>query len=79
MQKQTLKFTIRQDGRITEEVIGESSSNCVKLTEQIESLIGELENRQYKSEYYLAQPIDNFWKNITTDVTLQHNQNKNQG
>jgi len=75
--KQTLKFTIRQDGLVSEEVIGIVGNTCQDLTRSIEEKLGEVTYVETKPEYYLAQPIENFWKN-TTDVTLQHNQNKNQ-
>ena len=51
-EKQTLKFTIRQDGYVTEEVIGAISDECVKLTEQIDNKLGDLDTRQFKPEYY---------------------------
>ena len=34
--QRTIKFTIRQDGTIFEEVIDCGSSECIKLTEEIE-------------------------------------------
>ena len=74
-EKQTLKFTIRQDGLVTEEVIGVVGNACQDLTKLIEEKIGEVTYVETKPEYYLAQPIENFWKN-TTDVTLQHNQDQ---
>tara|TARA_B100001079_G_C16270027_1_gene451664 strand:+ start:605 stop:823 length:219 start_codon:yes stop_codon:yes gene_type:complete len=62
---ETIKFTIRQDGTVTEEVIGLESDNCVRLTESIEEALGEVVTRKYKPEFY-------------NNVTLQHNQNDNQ-
>ena len=41
--QQTLKFTIRQAGRVTEEVMGATSNECVELTRQIDIKLGELE------------------------------------
>ena len=73
MAQQKLKFTIRQDGTVTEEVIGIVGDSCQELTKQIEEALGEVSNKEKNPEYYLAQPIENFWKN-TTDVTLQHDQ-----
>ena len=60
-----IKFSIRQDGTVTEEVIGLESDNCVRLTESIEEALGEVVTRKYKPEFY-------------NNVTLQHNQNDNQ-
>tara|TARA_B100000131_G_scaffold63270_1_gene59549 strand:- start:402 stop:629 length:228 start_codon:yes stop_codon:yes gene_type:complete len=69
--QRTLKFTIRQDGYVTEEVIGAASHECLNLTESIEKKLGELETRQFKPEFY--QPAI-----VNEHVTLQRNQNENQ-
>ena len=66
MPQQTLKFTIRQDGWVTEEVIGSTSNECVELTKQIDNKLGDLVTREYKPEYF------------NNNVTLQHNQNETQ-
>ena len=63
--QQTLKFTIRQDGYVTEEASGFTSHQCVEITESIEKKLGTLETRQFKPEFY------------SNNVTLQHNQNEN--
>ena len=65
MEKQTLKFTIRQDGHVTEEATGFTSHQCVELTKQIEEKLGTLETRQFKPEFY------------SNNVALQHNQIEN--
>ena len=62
----TLKFTIRQDGYITEEATGFTSHQCVELTKQIEEKLGTLETRQFKPEFY------------SNNVALQHDQNQDQ-
>ncbi len=64
-EQQKLKFTIRQDGYVTEEATGFTSHQCVELTKQIEEKLGTLETRQFKPEFY------------SNNVTLQHNQNEN--
>ena len=64
--QQTLKFTIRQDGRVTEEVMGATSNECVELTRQIDIKLGELETRQFKPEFY------------SNNVALQYNQDQAQ-
>ena len=74
-EKQTLKFTIRQDGLVSEEVIGVFGNTCQDLTRSIEKKLGEVTYVETKPEYYLAQPIENFWKQ-QTDVTLHNNQNQ---
>ena len=65
-EQQTLKFTIRQDGHVTEEVTGTTSHECVEITRAIEEKLGTLETRQFKPEFY------------SNNVALQHNQNENQ-
>ena len=62
--QQTLKFTIRQDGRVTEEVMGATSNECVELTREIDNKLGELETRQFKPEFY------------SNNVALQYNQDQ---
>ena len=69
--QRTLKFTIRLDGYVTEEVIGAASQECINLTESLEKKLGELETRQFKPEFY--QPAI-----VNEHVTLQRNQNENQ-
>ena len=66
MPQQTLKFIIRQDGHVTEEVTGTTSHECVELTRKIDIKLGELETRQFKPEFY------------SNNVSLQHNQNETQ-
>ena len=69
--QQKLKFTIRQDGYVTEEVIGAASNECINLTESLEKKLGELETRQFKPEFY--QPAI-----VNEHVTLHRNKNENQ-
>ena len=70
MTKQTkLKFTIRQDGLVTEEVIGVVGNACQDLTKLIEERIGQVTYIETKPEFYQQQ-------NTQTDVTLQHNQDQ---
>jgi len=66
-EQQTLKFSIRQDGLVTEEVIGAVGNACENLTKLIEERLGEVTKVEHKPEFYQQQ-------NIQTDVTLQHNQ-----
>ena len=63
-EQQKLRFSIRQDGTVTEEVIGTIRSECISLTEQIEEKLGVLQTRQFKPEFY------------SNNVALQHDQNK---
>ena len=52
MPQQTLKFTIKQDGTVTEEVVGVVGPNCEKLTERIEEKLGVVQRVEHKPEYY---------------------------
>ena len=70
--KETIKYTIRQDGNVTEEVINVPGTACLDLTEDIEINLGDLEQRVFNADYY--QQSVNFNEDITintnTDVTL---------
>lgn len=66
MKKQTLKFIIRQDGYVTEEVMGVIGNQCQEITKSIEEKLGEVSYVETKLEYYQTQK----------NVTLQYNQNK---
>ena len=68
MEQQKLKFTIRQDGLVTEEVFGAIGNECQEITKSIEEKLGEVSYVETKPEYYQTQE----------NVTLQHDQNKNQ-
>ena len=69
MEKQTLKFTIRQDGTVTEEVIGVVGNECQEITAVVEKKLGNVTYVETKPEFYQQQ-------NTQKDVTLQHNQNE---
>ena len=49
---ETIKFTIRQDGTVTEEVMGAVGNECENLTKRIEERLGQVEKVEYKPEYY---------------------------
>jgi len=67
MTKQTrIKFTIRQDGLVTEEVSGVVGNACENLTKLIEERIGQVTYLETKPEYYQTEQ----------NVTLQHNQDQ---
>ena len=67
MPQQQIKFTIRQDGLVSEEVVGVVGDACQDLTKSIEDKLGEVTYIETKPEYYQQE-----------NVTLQHNQNKTQ-
>lgn len=72
MPQETIKYTIRQDGNVTQEVFNVPGDACLNLTEDIEIKLGDLENRTYTVDYY--QPA-----NLNQDVTLQYDQNQDYG
>ena len=49
---ETIKFTIRQDGTVTEEVIGVVGNGCQGLTRNIEEKLGEVQRVEHKPSYY---------------------------
>ena len=67
MPQQQIKFTIRQDGLVSEEVVGVVGSSCQELTKSIEKKLGEVTYVETKPEYYQQE-----------NVTLQHNQDETQ-
>ena len=52
MPQQTIKFTIKQDGTVTEEVIGVVGNQCESLTKNIEEKLGVGQRVEHKPEYY---------------------------
>ena len=70
MPEQTIKFSIRQDGTVTEEVIGVKGTQCIDLTESIESKLGNIQWRKETPDYYQKQTLEK-------DVTLHVNRNTN--
>tara|TARA_B100001250_G_scaffold76395_1_gene62588 strand:+ start:1002 stop:1208 length:207 start_codon:yes stop_codon:yes gene_type:complete len=67
MEKQTIKFRIRQDGTVEEQVEGCTGPACELLTNDINEKLGELQYIEHSSEYYQKQEdVEN--------VTLHANQ-----
>ena len=69
MAQQTIKFTIRQDGTVTEEVMGVVGTDCENLTKRIEERLGVVEKVEHKPEYYQQK------QTTEEDVTLHMHQN----
>ena len=65
MPQQQIKFTIRQDGYVTEEVSGVDGNQWENITRTIEKKLGSLSYIEVKPKYY-------------NNVTLQHNQDETQ-
>ena len=71
MPKQTIKFNVRQDGTVTEEVIGVVGTDCENLTKRIEERLGVVVRVEHKPEYYEQK------QTTEEDVTLHMHQNEN--
>ena len=57
MPQRTLRFRIRQDGRVEESVEGVIGEDCHQLTEKLEAALGSVEHRELKPEAYLQQEL----------------------
>ena len=71
MAQQTIRFTIRQDGTVTEEVMGVVGTDCENLTKTIEERLGVVERVEHKAEYYEQK------QTTQEDVSLHMHQDKN--
>ena len=65
MPKETIKYTISQDGNVKEEVFNVPGDVCIDLTKDIEIKLGDLEQQVYTAEYY-QQPV-----NLDQDITIK--------
>ena len=54
MPERTLRFRIRPDGRVEEQVEGVVGDVCLQLTERLESVLGTVERRQPTSDAYVT-------------------------
>ena len=68
MKNQKIKFTIRQDGTVIEEVMGVVGNECENLTKRIEERLGVVERVEHKSEYYEQK------QTTEENVSLHNNQ-----
>ena len=69
--QETIKYTIRQDGNVTEEVINVAGNACVNLTEDIELELGDLDKQTYTTDYYNIDLNQNITINTETgDVSF---------
>ena len=67
LKQEKIKYIIRQDGSVTEEVIGVKGTQCLDLTEKIENRLGDIEWRKETDEFYQTTTVEE-------NVTLQQNQ-----
>ena len=71
MAQQTIKFIIKQDGTVTEEVIGAVGNECENLTRNIEEKLGVVQRVEHKPEYYQQK------QTTEENVSLHMHQDKN--
>ena len=64
MPKETIKYTISQDGNVKEEVFNVPGDVCVDITNDIEIKLSDLEQQVYTAEYY------NHSVNLDQDITI---------
>ena len=57
MPQRTLRFRIRQDGRVEETVEGMTGQSCIQLTEKLEEALGSVEQRKSTSDAYLREEV----------------------
>ncbi len=57
MPQRTLRFKIRQDGRVEETVEGLVGEACIELTEKLEDALGTVERREPTSDAFLRQKV----------------------
>ena len=55
MPQRTLRFKIRQDGRVEETVEGLVGEACIHLTEKLEAALGSVEQRKPTAEAFLRK------------------------
>ena len=67
MKQQSIKFVIKQDGTVTEEVMGAVGKECENLTRNIEEKLGVVEVVEHKAEYYQAVTIEETIQEFTHD------------
>ena len=70
MPQQSIKFTIKQDGTVTEEVIGAVGNECESLTKNIEEKLGVVQRVEHKPEYYQQK------QTIEDHVSLHNHKDK---
>ena len=57
MPQRTLRFKIRQDGRVEETVEGLVGEACIDLTEKLEDALGTVERRESTSDSFLRENV----------------------
>ncbi len=55
MELQELEITISREGNVSVSVTGARGGECLSMTREIEERLGELTERDYKSEFYASR------------------------
>lgn len=58
MPQRTIRFRIRPDGRVEEQVEGVQGLGCESLTERIEARLGTVQQRQATAEAFQTQALE---------------------
>ena len=74
MAQETIKFTIRQDGMVKEEVMGVYGDACERLTKRVEDALGHVHFTQETSDRYVNNTVQE-----QQNVTLQYDQDPIKG
>mgnify|MGYP001358530344 FL=1 len=70
MPEESIKYSIRQDGKVTQEVFNVPGDVCLNLTEDLEIKLGDLEQRVFTSDYYKQPNLNEDIVINTEDVSL---------
>ena len=57
MGQETIKFTIRQDGMVSEEVLGVYEDACENLTKRVEEALGHVHFTRETAERYVNNTV----------------------
>ena len=57
MPQKTIRFTIRPDGRVEEQVEGVAGETCQQLTQEVEAALGTVERQESTSEAFLQSEV----------------------
>ena len=74
MAQATIKFTIRQDGMVKEEVLGVYGDACERLTKRVEDALGHVHFTQETTDRYVNNTVQE-----QQNVTLQYYQDSVEG
>ncbi len=68
MAQRTIRFRIRPDGRVEEQVEGVQGLACEQLTERIEARLGPVQLRRSTAEAFQARNLES----LTSQQLAQH-------